>query len=202
MMMRHILAAMATLSLAVSLLSGCSTSPRVTYYTLNPAAAPETAAQAPAVESVAIGPVTLPEMLNRPHLVLRTAPNRVVVLETHRWAEPLKTEIPRVIADNLTVLLTPARVSSYYQQAAFNADVRVAIDFVRFEMTSGEGVTLDALWAVQRVGDDKPKSGRTTVREPAGGDGYGALVTAQSRALAVLSRDIAQAVRTLAAPSR
>ena len=202
MMMRHVLAGMATLCLAGAFLAGCSSSPRVTYYTLNPAAPPETAAPAPAVGSVAIGPVTLPEMLNRPHLVLRTAPNRVEVLETHRWAEPLKSELPRIIADNLTVLLTPARVSSYHQQAALNADVRVAIDFVQFEMVSGEGVTLDALWTVRRAGDDTPKTGRTTVREPAAGDGYVTLVTAQSRALGVLSRDIAQAVRALPAAPR
>jgi len=182
------------LCLALLLLSGCS-SPRVTFYTLNAAATTEATAPSPSVDSVAIGPVTLPDRLDRPQLVVRTSANRVDILETHRWAESLKSEIPRIIAADLDLLLKPARVSTYPQNAGLDASYRILIDIQRFEMTAGEGVALDALWSVRRSDGVAVTSGRSVVSEPAGAAGYDALVAAQSRALASVSRDLAHALR-------
>lgn len=182
-----------TLCLAVALLAGCSSSPRATFYTLNVAATND--APVPTLKSVAIGPITLPDLLDRPQLVVRTSANRVDFLETHRWAESLKSEIPRIIAVNLGILLKPARVSSYPQNAGLDADYRVMLDIQRFEMAVGEGVSLEALWSVRKSDGGVPKTGRTVVSEPVGAAGYDALVAAQSRTLAVVSRDLAQALR-------
>ncbi len=187
---------MTTLCLAVALLAGCSSSPRVTFYTLNIAATNE--ASAPPLNSVAIGPITLPDLLDRPQLVVRTSTNRVDILETHRWAESPKSEIPRIIAADLGILLKPARVSTYPQNAGLDADYRVLLDIQRFEMTAGEGVGLEALWSVRRSDGGVPKTGRTVVSEPVSAAGYDALVAALSRALAVVSRDLAQALREVA----
>ena len=187
---------MTTLCLAVALLAGCSSSPRVTFYTFNIAATNET--PVPPLNSVAIGPITLPDLLDRPQLVVRTSANRVDIPEAHRWAESLKSEIPRIVAANLGILLTPARVSTYPQNAGLEADYRVLLDIQRFEMTAGEGVGLEALWSVRRSDGGVPKSGRTVVGEPVGAAGYDALVAAQSRALAAVSRDLAQALREVA----
>jgi uncharacterized lipoprotein YmbA len=199
-MTRHFLAGISTLCLTAVLLSGCGISPRVTYYTLNVAATPD--ATAPPLDPVAIGPVTIPELLDRPLLVVRTAANRVDVLETHRWAEPLKSEIPKIIAADLTQLLNQTRVSVYPQNASQDADYRVLIDIQRFEMTAAQGNSLEALWTVRRSAGGAPLNGRTVVSEPAGAAGYDALVAAQGRALAVLSRDLAKALRAVAAVPR
>jgi len=196
MMMLRALTSLAVFCLAVVVLAGCS-SPRVAFYTLNASATPEAAAEA--LGPVALGPVTLPDVLDRPQLVVRTGANRVEILETHRWAESLKSEIPRIIALNLAVLLKPARVSAYPQNAGLDADYRVLVDIQRIEMTAGEGVTLEALWSVRRTGGGSPKTGRTLVSEAAGAAGYDALVAAQSRALVAVSRDLAQSLRELAA---
>ncbi|HEY5974438.1 MAG TPA: PqiC family protein [Geobacteraceae bacterium] len=198
MMMHRSLTAMTTLCLAVTLLAGCSRSPRVTYYTLNPAASPE-AATAPAIDSVAIGAITIPDLLDRPQLVVRTAANQVDILESHRWADSLKSEIPRIIAQDLAVLLKPTRVSAYPQNAGLDATYRVMVDIQRLEMTAGEGVTLDVLWSVRRTAGGAPKPGRSVVSEPAKAGDYDTLVAAQSRALAAVSRDLAQALRAEAA---
>ncbi|RNC64549.1 MAG: membrane integrity-associated transporter subunit PqiC [Desulfuromonadales bacterium] len=197
---RRLMISMIAVCVAMALLAGCSRSPRVTFYTLSAAATPESST--PAFESVAIGPVTLPDLLDSPQLVVRTTTNRVDILEMHRWAEPLKSQIPRIIAADLTVLLNQARVSAYPQNAGLDAEYRILVDIQRFEMTAGEGVALDALWSVRRTGEDATKNGRSVVSEPAGAAGYDALVAAQSRALAVLSRDLAQALRAVAAPPR
>ena len=198
MKMHCFITGMTTLCLAAALLAGCSSSPRVTFYTLNVAATNEAPAPAPPLNSVTIGPITLPNLLDRPQLVVRTSANRVDILETHRWAESLKSEIPRIIAADLGILLKPARVSTYPQNAGLEADYRVLLDIQRFEMSAGEGVGLEALWSVRRSDDGVPKSGRTVVSEPVGAAGYDALVAAQSRALAAVSRDLAQALREVA----
>ena len=200
MMTLRFLTAMTILCLTAALLTGCSRSPRVTFYTLNAAATPDAAS--PAAASVAVGPVTIPSLLDQPQLVVRTSANRVDILETHRWAEPLKSEIPRIIAEDLAVLLPQARVSSYPQNAGLDADYRVQVDIQRLEMTAGKGVDLDALWSVRRSGESVAKTGRSVISEPASAGGYDSLVAAQSRALAVLSRDLARALCAVSAAPR
>jgi uncharacterized protein len=88
-------------------------------------------------------------------------------------------------------------VTLFPQTLSGNADYRAAIEVQRFESALGEAATLDAVWTVSRTRDGKSQTGRTTVREPALEKGYDALAAAHSRALARLSRDIADAVRAL-----
>jgi len=102
------------------------------------------------------------------------------------------------MAADLGILLKPARVSTYPQNAGLDADYRVLLDIQRFEMTAGEGVGLEALWSIRRSEGGVPKMGRTVVSEPVGAAGYDALVAAQSRALAAVSRDLAQALGEIA----
>jgi hypothetical protein len=56
---------------------------------------------------------------------------------------------------------------------------------------------LDAVWTVSRNTDGTTKTGRTTAREQTTEKGYEALAAAHSRAVARLSRDIADAVGAL-----
>jgi uncharacterized lipoprotein YmbA len=133
--------------------------------------------------------------VDRPQLVVRVAANRVEILETHRWAEPLKSEIPRLIAENLRRLLGSSRVSSYLQHAGADADYRILVDLQRFESSPGEGVTVEAAWSLRRFAGGASKTGRSLVREPVDAVGYDPLVAAYSRALLAVSRDLATAIR-------
>lgn len=175
-------------------LTACSRSPRVTFYTLEPVTRVETAAVT-AVPAVSVGPVTLPEVVDRPQLVVRVAANRVEILESHRWAEPLKSEIPRLIAENLRSLLGSSRVSSHLQHAGHEADYRVLVDIQRFESSPGEAVTVEAVWSLRRATGGTLKTGRSLVREPVEAIGYDPLVAAYGRALLAVSRDLAVAIR-------
>jgi uncharacterized protein len=184
--------------ISVSAFAGCGSSPRETYYTLSAAGAMNGAApvSAESTYSVAVGPITLPEVVDRPQLVLRVGPNEVTFVELHRWAGPLKSEIPRVIADNLAGYLNVKQVAAYPQSAGDNAEYRVVVDIQRFDSTLGESVAIDALWTVRRPSDGAMRTGRSTARESSGGN-YDALVAAHSRALATVSREIAEAIRSL-----
>jgi hypothetical protein len=176
-------------------LTACSRSPRVTFYTLEPVTRVETVVPVTSVPAVSVGPVTLPEVVDRPQLVVRVAANRVEILESHRWAEPLKSEIPRLIAENLRRLLGSSRVSSHLQHAGREADYRVLMDIQRFESSPGEAVTVEVVWSLRRATGGTPKTGRSLVREPVDAIGYDPLVAAYGRALFAVSRDLAEAIR-------
>ena len=181
-------------------LSGCGTSPPVRYFTL--AAEPQSqTARGPdatvATYSVSVGPVTVPELVDRPHLVLRTSATQVQVAEQARWAAPLKSEIPRVIADQLARLLPGASTGTSSQRAVSAPDYRVLVDIQRFDSTPGVSAEIEASWTV-RGRDGAVLAGRSMAVEPSR-SGYDELVAAHSRALGAISRDIANAIVKLRA---
>ena len=185
----------ALLALIVAL-AGCGTTPDPSFYTLSAGAEP-TANTGEVPYSVAVGPVSLPEMVDRPQLVVRVNPNRVLFVEQHRWAEPLRSEIPRVIAENLSRLLSTTRISAYPQSSDNNAEYRVLVDIQRFESAPGESVTVEALWTVRRGPASEVRTGRSLVRMPAGAKGYDALAAAHARALSRVSEEIADVIRAM-----
>lgn len=179
-------------ALAALLLAGCAASPPERFYTLD---APSAAAAAPrtGAPSVAVGPVTLPERVDRPQFVVRSAPHRVELLEQHRWAEPLRAAIPRVVAAELARLLGSERVAVHGENSLVDADVRVVIDVQRFEGTPGESVAVEARWSL-RPAQGAARPGHSTVTEATRGPGYEELAAAYGRAVATLAREIATAL--------
>jgi uncharacterized protein len=124
-------------------------------------------------------------------------PNQVRLDEFNRWAAPLQSTMARVIAENLVAMLGTPRVTLSSQMASAGVDYRAVIEVQRFESAPGEAATLDAVWTVSRDRDGTSQTGRTTVREATPDRGYDALAAAHSRAVARLSRDIADSVRAL-----
>jgi uncharacterized lipoprotein YmbA len=176
------------------LLAGCGTAPQERFFTLDSDPAPETRSTATGLGfTIVVGPVTVPEAVDRPQIVLRTATNRVEIDEQARWAASLKTEIPRVIADHLARLLDGARTATSMQRASSPPDYRVLIDIQRFDSVLQEGATIQALWTITTTRDATPINGRALVTQRAGA-GVDELVAAHSRALAGVSRDIAAAI--------
>lgn len=190
------------LTAAALLAAGCGSSPKPKFYTLNPqapAAEPAPAAAPAGRPSVGVAAVTLPESVDRPQLVTRTGANEVAIAEQHRWAGPLKEEVPRVLAQNIARLTGNPRVAGHPAAAAAAADYRVVADFQRFDGALGGEVVLEALWMVQTAGGQVIAAGRSAAREPAGA-GYDTMAAAYGRALARLAEFIAPAVRDLTPP--
>jgi uncharacterized lipoprotein YmbA len=193
----HRLTAIAALCIFAGLAAGCASTPVTRFYTLSAAAAPTTTSSN---LSVAVGPVSVPAVVDRPQIVVTTGPNQVRLEEFNRWASPLQNGIGRVVAENLVAMLGTPRVTLSPQ--TLSADYRAAIEVQRFESAPGEAAMLDAVWTVSHTKDGKSQTGRTTVREVASDKGYDALAAAHSRALASLSREIADAVRALDRPGQ
>lgn len=199
-------AARISLVAALSLLNACA-SPKDFFYTLN-TAAPEPA-QADTVRtgagsakqgpqySVAVGPVRVPEIVDRPQFVLRRGPNQVELSEQHRWAQSLRAEIADAVAGNLERLLPQARAISGNGAAGQNADYRVALNVEQFDAAPGTGVTVRAAWTLRDAAGGAGRTGEALVSEPVAGAGYDALAAGFSRAVARMSAQIAEALDAL-----
>ncbi len=191
------LAALAVAGAFAAFAAGCSTSP-ARFYTLSATAAP---GAAPSKVSVAVGPVSIPASVDRPQIVVSTSANQVALDDFNRWASPLQDDIARVVAENLVALLGPPRVTRFPQLASGDAEYRVQIEVRNFESVPGKSASLDAVWTVRRTRDAKTDTGRTSAREKVDDNGFDALAAAHSRAMAALSRDIAEAVRRMERPA-
>jgi len=176
-------------------LAACSAAPSSRYYTLGGAPAAAPSASGP---SVLVGPVAIPAVVDRPQFVITVAENEVWLDEFNRWAAPLADAIALAVAENLGAALATPRVTLMSQSASAQADYRVAIEVQRFDSVPGSYALLDAVYTVRRT-DGRAATGRTTAREPVADKSYDTLAAAHSRAVARLSRDIAEAVRSLPA---
>lgn len=184
---------------AVLALGACASSPPSRYYTLSgPGTAPATATG----PSVMVGPVAIPAVVDRPEIVITVGENEVWLDEFNRWASPLSDAIAIAVAENLGATLASPQVTLLSQASGGQADFKVAVEVQRFDSVPGSYALLDAVYNVRRA-DGRGTTGRTTSREPTGDKSYDTLAAAHSRAVAKLSRDIAEAVRSLsAAPAR
>jgi uncharacterized lipoprotein YmbA len=179
--------------LTAAALAACSSSPTASFYTLG-AAAPRVGAHTVRPISVVVASVTVPELVDRPQFVVRLSDNQVKLDEFARWADPVKSQIPRVVVADLAALLPGARVSVYPQEGDAGAAYRVRIELQRFDGAPGDGAIVEALWSVSPPTGGALMSGRTVAHEPAAGPGYEALTAAYSAGLGAISQDIAAAI--------
>jgi len=79
-----------------------------------------------------------------------------------------------------------------------SVDYQIPVDVIRFDGPLGGDVSLVARWAIVEGKERKLVFTRkSTIIEPSGAKGYEAMVAADSRALEKLSREIAEAIKTL-----
>jgi uncharacterized protein len=182
----------------VASLAGCAT-PQAQLYTLSPAAGAALKSDATVSRfAVAVGPVSIPAVVDRPQIVVTKGANQVGIDEFNRWASPLQGNIAHVVAADLSALLGKLSVTSNY---AAEAEFHVSIDVQAFESTPGDAAVLEAVWTVRRSGDGLTKTAQAVIREPCQGSGYAALAAAHSRALNRLSEAIATAIGSFEPPA-
>ncbi|UCE51446.1 MAG: membrane integrity-associated transporter subunit PqiC [Desulfobacterales bacterium] len=191
-----------TLLIAMFSYTGCrSASPPVEFYTLNSAIETPQATQAAEADqniAVGVGPMEIPKIIDRPQIVSRTSPNKINMDEFHRWGGSLYEDILRVITANLSILLKTDRVAAYPWEDYFRPDYRIALDVHQFDGSLGEQVVLNVTWTVTgREGRNTLFVRKSLIKEPALGTDFEAFVSAKSRALATLSREMAAEIKIL-----
>jgi len=173
------------------ILAACGGAPKDNYYMLTAPTAP------PGVTgsvSVFVGPVLVPEGVDRAPMLIRMGPNQLDVRDDHRWAEPLKNAIPRVVSENLMRELGTTRVSWTRIGASQPADFKVAIDVQRFDSSFDEGAAIEAAWIVTPA-KGPARSGRSSIREPAPSKDPAGVAAAHSKALERLAKEIAASLK-------
>lgn len=185
------------LLITLMIIAGCSRSPRVMLYTLTPLAEEATpTTQNKSAPLISIAPITLPGLLDRPQIVIHQSSSQVQLLESHRWAEPLKTALPRTLAENMTHLLGNKLVTAWPQHAAARADYRLLLDLQRMEQV-GNSLQLDVTWQLLESSSGKLLViQQSRIREALQTDGIQGLVEAHDRALEQLAREIVKVLAT------
>ena len=177
------------------MLGGCATSPPAQYYTLAPLQPPEARAASAPVFTVAVGPVINPDLLQRPQIATRTSDHQISFSDFHKWAGTLADETKRVLVVNLNALLSGARAAVTTDDMAIDPDYRVVVNINRFDGRPGGSVWLNAVWTLrEQKGKMAIAVNQSVIEEPVGGQGYPDLVSAQSRAIGQLSREIAAGI--------
>jgi uncharacterized lipoprotein YmbA len=143
--------------------------------------------------SVGVGPVGLAGYLDRPQIVTRPAADKIDLGEFDQWGEPLRDAISRVLAEDLSRQLPAAKVSVFPWRGLDAVRYQVIVNVTRFDGPAAGDTALEARWRVIDAASGKEVAAKTTRRtEPASGPGYTMAVSAMSRALEALSREIAQ----------
>jgi len=191
---------LAAIIIIVLLLGGCARSQPPNYYVLNSIQYPESVTQAAGSESdsvIAVGPVRIADYLDRPQMVSRSSTNGLQFAEFDKWAEPLEKNLNRVLADNLSALVPSQRVF-IYPAKPMPVQYQIPVEIIHLEKAAGEKVILDANWDI--LADDGEKllmTKRTKLTLPVESSGFEGVVSAESRAVEALSREIAAALNSL-----
>jgi uncharacterized lipoprotein YmbA len=164
------------------------------FYVLS-ATVPEPAARQPGLV-VGVGPITLPDYLDRSQLVTRYGDHRLGLAEASRWAEPLEPMVARVLRDDVVAALGAERGIDYPWARTFAPAPVVEVDFEHFERDSAGTALLDARWRVRHGAS--VRVGRSQLSEPSASTSSEDAVAAMSRVLGRLAGEIATAARDLA----
>ena len=188
-------------ALAVSILavSGCSTGPPARLYVLTVLPRAESVPPASGARgmSLGVGPVELPQYVNRPQIVTGQHSSELRSAAAAQWAEPLQDGFTRVLAENLSLLLATDRVA-LFPWKTFAPEYQVVVEVTHFLGQTGGEVSLVALWSIlNKDGREALVSKKSSFRESTGSSEYEALAAAMSRTVAALSRDIAAALLAL-----
>jgi len=184
------------LVLSVVCLSACAgKSASSTFYVLS--SLPQPTVSAAEGTTIGVFPVAMPEYLDRPQIVTRVSENEIKLDEFSRWAEPLKESFTRALVQNLSSLLKTAKVIKTTESIHLPVTLQVWAEVVQFDGSLGGDVVLIVKWGVfEQEGKKLLLGKRSSYKEPTGAASYEAFVAAESRAVAALSREIAEAIQS------
>jgi uncharacterized lipoprotein YmbA len=189
-----ILIVLALLALVFFFSACAGTSASSKFYVLSPM--PQSALSATEGTTIEVLPVAMPDYLDRPQIVTRVSENEIKIDEFSRWAEPLKESFTRALVQNLSSLLGTAKVIRTTESPGIPMALQVGVEVVQFDGTLGGDVVLVVKWGLFGEGGKKLLiAKRSSFKEPTGAATYEAFVAAESRAVAALSRELAEAIK-------
>ncbi len=183
--------------------SGCTAVPPPTLYVLE-ASVPAPVAKLDVARAgatgasrrlaVALGPVTVPEYLDRTDIVRRATDNRLEFSADERWAEPLRAGLQRLLIATLASRLGPGYWVTGGSGRAGAVDIEVPVDIEAFEEDASGQAVLTATWEVRGAG--KVARERTSYRRAVASSRAEDRVRALSADATDFAADLAVAIDT------
>ncbi|MGE4538148.1 MAG: membrane integrity-associated transporter subunit PqiC [Desulfovibrio sp.] len=192
---RTLTAAVAVAACCLPLLTGCGKSAPTHFFSLSNAAQEKTAPVTGPCQSIGIGPVDFPAYLDRSQIVTRLGPNQMHLAEFDQWAEPLRDNFQRALAENLGMLLCAKPLVTYPWPVGGHPDKQIVIQVARFDGTLGQNATLRASWSVVDADGNNLAWRSVEYQEATTGPGYDALAAAQSKLVEKFAKDVADTLR-------
>ena len=180
-------------------LAGCLGSSRPSrFYTLAPLQIRNGQGGTPPDATLAIGPVEIPESIDRPQIVTRTGANELVVAEFDRWGGSLDTEISGALVATVRDRLASQQIAVAPWRSAILSSVgpsyRAAVSVSRFDGIPGQSVVLQGRWELIGQSGESLGVREATVTEKIDGAGYDALVAAMQKVLVRFGQQMADSV--------
>ncbi|HUM12653.1 MAG TPA: PqiC family protein [Myxococcaceae bacterium] len=189
------------LACAMSLaLAGCfGTSRPSRFYTLEPVQVRDGPGGTATEATLAVGPVELPDYVDRPQIVTRSGTNELVISEFERWGGSLDKQVSGSLVATLRDRLASRQIAVVPWRSAVlsSTPYRVAVSVSRFDGVPGHLVVLQARWELCTQSGGKEESlvvKEASVTEQIDGSDYEALVAAMQRALVRLGHQMADGI--------
>jgi uncharacterized lipoprotein YmbA len=147
--------------------------------------------------SVGVGPITMPGYLKRSRMVTRESDSELTYLEIHRWAQPLGESLQYALVANLAMLLRSDEVIFHPWYKTREPDYSVEVDVARFERGHDGSASLTARWSIRDTEGAILAAESFNQELPADSAAVTTTVNAQSRLVAAMSRQIADALRNV-----
>ena len=180
---------------------GCGVSEPIRYYQLSSIPGSEKKSSMEGEKrgtTIGIGPVDIPRYVDRLQIVKRSAPNVVDLAEFDRWAEPVQTDVKRVLVENVSHLLAGEQAAVIFWDEGLPLDYQVRIEVTRFDFESSGEAVLSARWNI--IGKDERKAlvlKTSRYTQQAQPDDLALMVGAMSRNLESLSQEIVSVLMPL-----
>jgi len=190
------------IGLVAGILQACSGSAPSRFYVLTPQVAAPSDAPMQNI-AIGVGPVVIPQYLDRPEIVTRTSDNRLDLGEFDHWGGRLGDNVTRALAEDLSSLLHTDRVAIFPWTDATGLGQQVIVDITQFERDPAGNVVLSAFWSiVDAQSGTLLTNRRSTIQKPVAAasgtaTGYDETVAAMSQALGALAEEIAAAIQQL-----
>ena len=108
-----------------------------------------------------VGAVTIPDLLDRPQIVLRSDANTIEVLDFDRWGAPLSDQLQRVLAADLSARLGEGAIEYPGLAGRSSSDRRITVSIIEFDSERDGESVLEASWAIS---DGQPSETTSNIR--------------------------------------
>jgi len=172
-------------------LAGCASRPQEHFYTVS--SADHRSGEGAELQRIALPPIVIPALIDRPQLVVRTHGHEVVVLENHRWAEPLSVDLTRALGNDLRRTLPGLQIAG--ADTPRSKATLPILEVVITDLISGPGpsTSLQASWVLHDRSGTCTRSGALAAEVPMPA-GDAAVPGAYADAMSRLAKAIAETI--------